>query len=138
MSSGHPPAGSGQTVGDVSPEHWSQKVEPGVNWTHKFVVWMGSKALVSQEIWESVLELVDTMLHEAEGAEGENTHPWYGVGSPVSVEIHLHGSVEYTVSSLDGISLNSLSEISWLCWQLLNFINWRSCITFIKAQEGLV
>ena len=66
MSSSHPPHGSSQTVGDVCPEHWSQEIEPGVNWTHKLVVWMGSKALVSQEIWESVLELVATMLHEAE------------------------------------------------------------------------
>ena len=135
MSLGHPPGGPSQTVGDVGPENWSQKIEPGVDWTHKFIVWMGSKTLVSQKIWESVLELINSMLHQAERAEGEDTHPWYGVGSPVSIEIHLHGGMEHTISTFNGISLNPLPEISWLCWQLLNFIDWRSCITFIKAQE---
>ena len=135
MSLGHPPGGSGQTVCDIGPENWSKEIEPGVERTHKLVVWMSTEAFVSQKIWECVLELINSMLHQSEAAESEETHSWNGVGSPVSVEIHFDSSVEDTISALNGISFNSLSEISGLCWERLDFILWRSCIALIKAQE---
>ncbi len=82
-----------------------------------------------------MLELVDTVLHQTVGGKGKHTHSWHGVGSPMSVKVHIYSVVEHTVSTLDGVSLDSFSEISRFFWQALQLIDWSSRIAFVKAQE---
>lgn len=119
MSLGHVPGGSSETSEYVGPHNWSEQVEPGVEWAHKLVVWMSWEWLICKQVWEGLLEHIDSMLHEWERAPCEDSHTWYGESSPVTIQILLNILVEDTISTLDGVSLDSFSEIAWLLWHTL-------------------
>ena len=98
-----------------------------------FVVWMLGEFTVSTYVREGLLQLVDCMLHQAIRAKGPETHPWHGEGSPMSVQVGLDIVVEYTVSTLDGLSVHSFSEIARLLWQVGNWISWALSIRLIES-----
>ena len=55
---------TGKTESDVGPEDGTDHVEPGVNWSHDLVVWMVTEASIAHNIWESLLESYESMLHQ--------------------------------------------------------------------------
>ena len=133
MSLDHHEVGSCKSVGYVSPHYWPKQVEVRVDWSHQLVVWMGRERLVRRQVGECVVELVGTMLHQAVGPKCKNAHPWHGVCPPVTVQVHVDVAVEDTVSTPDCVSLNTLSEVAWLFWQTLNFIEGRPSIRLIES-----
>ena len=85
------------------------------------------------------------MLHEAEGAEPEDAHTGDGEGSPVSVQVLLNCLMEHTVASIinnesstlvfelpsDRLSLDALSEITWLLGSHVELVQWGAGVALI-------
>ena len=137
MAFNHHEGASEQPQANVRPKDWSNHIEPRVRWAHQFVVWVLREFLVSQKILEGMVELVNTMHGQEVRTKSKNTHAWYGISTPVSVKVSFYVIVENTVSTSDRVSLNTLSEITWLFWDSLQLIWRRSRVTFIEAQKGI-
>ena len=75
--------------------------------------------LVGQYIGESVLELVHSMVGKEICHHAEHAHSWDGVCPPMSVKILLNVLMENTISTFDGVSFDSFSEISRFLWKTL-------------------
>lgn len=52
------------SVANVDPESWSHHIEPGVDWSHEFVVGMVREPLVSLDVWKGLVEGNECMLHK--------------------------------------------------------------------------
>ena len=70
------------------------------------------------------------MLHQCEGAEPEDGDTGACKGTPVTVEVHFQCLVENTVTTTDGGSVNTLSEIAGGLGEILNLVTWLSSIGF--------
>ena len=95
----------------------------------------GETSLVRSHVRERLLERDDTMLHEGERAEPEESNTRASEGPPMSVKVHLYVIVEDTVATLDGLSVHALSEISDLFRQVLDRIERLSCVRLIEGKE---
>ena len=85
-----------------------------------------------------MLEHPARMLQHSIGTEGEDSHPGNGESSPVTVQVGLDILVEDTVSTSDGFSLQSFSEVTRFFGQTLDFINWGSRVSLVESQEAFV
>lgn len=123
---------------DVSPEDGTQQVEPAVDGSEDLVVRVRAKAtLVRCDIWESLLELSDSMLHQSEGAKPEDGDAGAGVGPPVPVEVHLDVLVEDAVTTSDRLSVDTISVIADLLRHVLDRIQGLSGIRLVERKEAL-
>ncbi len=122
---------------DVRPEDGAQHVEPRVTWAHDFVVGVSREALVGSHVGERLLEGDNAMLHEGERAHPENGDTGASVGSPLSVEVHLDGLVEDGVATLDGVSLDTLSEVTDLLRVHHELVSGLPRIRLIERKEAL-
>ena len=77
------------------------------------------------------------MLHKREGTEPEDGHTRASVSSPLSVEVHLDRLVENSVSSLDGLSVDALSEVADRMRVVLNWVSWLARIRLVERKEAL-
>ena len=84
--------------------------------------------LVGQHVGESVFELITSVICEEVCHHGEHAHSWDGVCPPMSVKILLNVLMENTISTFNGVSLDSFSEISGLFRKTLYFIMSRPSI----------
>ena len=87
------------SVADVGPEYGSRHVEPRVDRPKQFIVRVLAEAAIAHNIRESFLESHNTVLHESEGAEPENSHSGNSVSFPVSINVLLECLMEYTIST---------------------------------------
>jgi len=107
---------------NVSPEDWAQHVKPRVDGSHDFVVGMMGEALVGRHVGEGLLERNDAMLHQGEGTEPKDGDTGACVRSPLPVKVHLDGLVEDTVTTLDGLSVDTLTVITHLFGLVLDLV----------------
>ena len=89
--------------------------------------------LVGQHVGESVFELITSMICESVCHKGEHAHSWDGVCPPMSVKILLNVLMENTISTFNGISLDSFSEISRFLGETLKNIWFRPSIRLIES-----
>ena len=129
---------AGHASADVRPEDRASQVEPGVDGSEEFVVGVrGETSLVRSHVRERLLERDDTMLHEGERAEPEESDTRASEGPPMPVKVHLDVLVEDTVATLDGLSVHTLSEISDLLRQVLDLVKRLSRVRLVEGKEPL-
>ena len=132
MPLGHPVNCSEQSEGDISPEGWSQDIEPRPEGSKQLVVRVVLNGSISLDISEGASELDNSMDGESIGPKGECSHSWNCECPPLSVEVGLNVVVEDSVSTPDGFSGNTLSEITGLLWIVVDFIEWRASIALVE------
>ena len=97
----------------------------------------GETSLVRSHVRERLLECDDTMLHEGERAEPEESDTRASESPPVPVKVHLDILVEDTVATLDGLSVHTLSEIADLLRQVLDLVKRLSRVCLVEGKEPL-
>jgi hypothetical protein len=85
-----------------------------------------------------MLKRNEGVLPKGEAAKPEDTNTGAGISSPVSVKVHLNGFVEHTIATSNGITLDTLTEISGLAGQALHFTAGSSTVGFEELQVLLV
>ena len=77
------------------------------------------------------------MLHQGESAKPEDSNSRTSVCPPLSVEVHLDILMEDTVSTLDGLTVDALSEVTDLLGVALNRVSWLARIRLVERKEAL-
>lgn len=77
------------------------------------------------------------MLHQSEGAKPKDGNSWACIGSPLSVEVHLDVFMEDTITTFDGLTVDTLSEVADLLWLHLDVVAGLARIRLIERKEAL-
>ena len=97
---------------------------------------MVGEAFVSRHVGEGLLERNNSMLHQGEGTEPKDGDTGAGVRSPLPVEVHFDVLVEDTVTTLDGLSVDTLTVITNLMRLVLDLVCWLPRVRLVEREEA--
>lgn len=115
---------------DIGVKDGSNHVEPGVNRAQQFVIWMKGEFTIGQKVRECFMEGNKWVLEKAEWSKPKCCNSWTGVGPPLSVQIHLNGLMEDTITTISRYKYWNLWDGSYPLIVSLSILSRKSPFSF--------